>query len=71
MTTTKIPKLRTCPKGKGGCGRRNHPDTFCPYEWCRNHDTLCLTCDVNRHGNHTNTQDIMAAEARWLKEQAA
>ena len=70
MTTRDIPKLRTCPKRKGGCGRKNHPDTFCQRPWCENYDTLCLTCDCSKYRNHQNARET-AAKMKAYEEQVA
>jgi len=66
MATTKPPRLRTCPKRRGGCGRQNHPDTFCSAPWCENYDKICLTCDCgSKYNNHNHAAEDRAARAAW------
>jgi hypothetical protein len=54
-----IPRQVTCPKRQGGCGRKTHINTLCEFDWCERRG-LCLTCDISRYGNHTNTLEIKA-----------
>ena len=66
MATTKPPRLRTCPKRRGGCGRKNHPDTFCSAPYCQNFEVLCLTCDCgSKYNNHNHAVNEIAARAAW------
>ena len=63
--TTKPPRLRTCPKKRGGCGRKNHPGAFCDAPWCPNFEALCLTCDCGKYNNHNHAAEDRAARAAW------
>jgi len=63
--TTKPPRLRTCPKKRGGCGRKNHPGAFCDAPWCPNFEALCLTCDCGKYNNHNHAVNEIAARAAW------
>ena len=65
MATTKPPRLRTCPKKRGGCGRKNHPGAFCDAPWCPNFEALCLTCDCGKYNNHNHAVNEIAARAAW------
>jgi hypothetical protein len=40
-------------------------DAFCGYRWCPQYRKVCWTCDVNKFGQHTNTQEIKAKEREW------
>lgn len=70
MAKNAVPKLRTCPKRRGGCGRKAHPDSFCDSPWCENYRRLCLTCDCGKYNNHNNYPEMVAQRAAWeLSEQ--
>ena len=72
MTTQEktLLKRRRCPSCKRYAMKDptdTIPDGYCSYEWCPQYRKVCWTCDVNKHRNHTNTQEIIANEEAWNK----
>jgi len=40
-------------------------DAFCGYRWCPQYRKVCWTCDVNKFGQHTDTQEIKRMEKKY------
>jgi len=61
-------KRRKCPSCKRFSMKdptNTIDDAYCNFAWCPQYRKVCWTCDVNKFGQHTNTQEIKAKEREW------
>ena len=40
-------------------------DAYCNFAWCPQYRKVCWTCDVNKFGQHTDTQEIKRMEKKY------
>ena len=63
--TLKLRKCRSCKRMVMKDPTNTIDDAFCGYRWCAGYRKVCLTCDSNKFGRHTNTQEIKRMEQKY------
>ena len=70
--TLKVEKATLKPRKCRSCNRmvmkdpsNTISDAFCGYRWCGGYRKVCWTCDVNKFGRHTDTQEIKRMEKKY------
>ena len=63
--TLKPRKCRSCSRMVMKDPSNTISDAFCGYRWCGGYRKVCWTCDVNKFGRHTDTQEIKRMEKKY------
>ena len=63
--TLKLRKCRSCKRMVMKDPTNTIDDAFCGYRWCPQYRKVCWTCDVNKFGQHTDTQEIKRMEKKY------
>ena len=64
-TTLKRRKCPSCKRFSMKDPAGTISDAFCGFAWCPQYRKVCWTCDVNKFGQHTNTQETKDKEREW------
>ena len=70
--TLKVEKATLKPRKCPSCKRmvmkdptNTISDAWCGFRWCAGYRKVCLTCDSNKFGRHTDTQEIKRMEKKY------
>ena len=63
--TLKPRKCRSCKRMVMKDPTNNIDDAYCNFAWCPQYRKVCWTCDVNKFGQHTDTQEIKRMEKKY------